>query len=83
MDVRFFPHNTHREDPKAFVKRDPHLRQLQNQPLVHRSYLLDELPREKPGIYTIGGGRQVSGGMCGNAISAIFSHILYQSKGRG
>jgi len=59
MDVRFFPHNIHLEDPKAFVKRDPHLRQLQNQPLVHRSYLLDELPMEKPGIYTIGGGRQV------------------------
>jgi len=59
MDVRFSPHNTHLEDPGAFVKRDPHLRQLQNQPLVHRSYLLDELPREKPGIYTIGGGRQI------------------------
>jgi hypothetical protein len=50
----FFPHKIHLEDPKAFVKQDPHLRQLQNQPLVHRSNLLDELPREKPGIYTIG-----------------------------
>ena len=59
MDVRFSPHNTHLEDPEAFLKRDPHLRQLENQPLVHRSYLLDELPRERPGIYTIGGGRQV------------------------
>jgi predicted AAA+ superfamily ATPase len=42
-----------------FVKRDPHLKELQKQLLVHRSCLLDKFPRRQPGIYTIGGGRQV------------------------
>ncbi len=59
MDIRFSPHNTHLEKPKAFVKHDPHLRQLQHQPLIHHSHLLDELPRQKPGIYSITGGRQI------------------------
>ena len=59
MDIRFFPHNTHLEDPGSFVKRDPHLRQLRQQLLVHRSHLLNKLPGDQPGIYTIGGGRQI------------------------
>jgi predicted AAA+ superfamily ATPase len=59
MDIRFSPHNIHLEDPGSFVKRDPHLRQLRQQLLVHRSHLLDKLPRHQPGIYTIGGGRQI------------------------
>lgn len=58
MDIRFSPHNTHLEDPVSFNSRDPHLRQLQQQVLVHRSSLLDRLPSHKPGIYTITGGRQ-------------------------
>jgi len=59
MDIRFFPHNTHLEDPSSFNERDPHLNQLRQQLLVHRSHLLDQLPRHQPGIYTIGGGRQI------------------------
>jgi predicted AAA+ superfamily ATPase len=59
MDVRFQPHNTHLEAPGSFPERDPHLRQLRRQKLVHRSDLLDRLPRTEPGIYTLGGGRQV------------------------
>ncbi|MDQ1238700.1 MAG: uncharacterized protein QG577_885 [Thermodesulfobacteriota bacterium] len=59
MDIRFSPHNTHLDDPGSFEMRDPHLRQLQQQPLVHRSHLLEELPDDKPGIFTIGGGRQI------------------------
>ncbi len=59
MDIRFSPHNTHLEDPGSFVKRDPHLRQLREQLLVHRSNLLGKLPCDQPGIYTIGGGRQI------------------------
>ena len=59
MDVRFAPHNAHLEDPALFSKRDPHLKELQKQMLVHRSSLLQKLPRHQPGIYTIGGGRQV------------------------
>lgn len=59
MDVRFSPHNTHHENPNTFQKRDPHLRLLNNQPLVHQSYLLKEIPKDKAGIYTITGGRQI------------------------
>lgn len=59
MDTRFLPHNAHLEDPSLFVKHDPHLKQLQQQPLIHRSHLLNELPCNHPGIYTIGGGRQI------------------------
>jgi len=58
MDIRFSPHNTHRENPALFEERDPHLRQLRQQPLVFHSYLLDKLPAVS-GIYTLGGGRQV------------------------
>ena len=35
------------------------MRQLRQQPLVYRSQLLEELPAHKPGIYTVGGGRQI------------------------
>ena len=59
MDIRFSAHNTHLEDPDTFTNRDPHMNQLQKQILVHRSPLLDQLPHNRPGIYTIGGGRQV------------------------
>ena len=59
MDVRFLPHNIHLEDPGAFFTSDPHLKQLQRQVWVHHSRLLDKLPGEHPGIYTLGGGRQV------------------------
>ena len=59
MDIRFSAHNTHLEDPDLFINRDPHMKQLQKQILVHRSSLLDALPYNRPGIYTIGGGRQV------------------------
>lgn len=59
MDIRFSPHNTHLEDPGSFVKRDPHIRQLRQQLLVHRSHLLNKLPCDRAGIYTIGGGRQI------------------------
>ena len=59
MDIRLDVHNAHLTAPAAFPLHDPHLRRLRDQPLVHRSGLLDRLPRDQPGIYTIGGGRQI------------------------
>ena len=59
MDNRFLPHNSHLEEPGAFVKLDPHLRQLARLPLVYRSNLLARLSDLNPGIFTISGGRQV------------------------
>ncbi len=58
MDPRFLPHNTHLEDPARFAQRDPQLRLLARQVYVHRPALLGLLPGV-PGIYTVGGGRQV------------------------
>ncbi|MFC1708252.1 ATP-binding protein [Planctomycetota bacterium] len=59
MDPRFFPHNTHLDDPAEFRQRDPQLRLLAREPLVHEPAMLRVLPVDTPGIYTVGGGRQV------------------------
>ncbi len=59
MDIRFSPHNIHLEDPAAFIKQDPHMKQLGRQKLIYHSPLLDKIPRSIPGIYTISGGRQI------------------------
>jgi predicted AAA+ superfamily ATPase len=59
MDPRFSPHNTHLESPEIFAAVDPHLRVLARQPLVHQSYILDQLPTTEPGIYSLSGGRQI------------------------
>lgn len=59
MDARFLPHNLHKEKLETFLKHDPHLKQLSRQALIHRSSLLDRIPRDRPGIYTISGGRQI------------------------
>jgi hypothetical protein len=59
MDIRFLPHNSHLENAEAFETADPHLKRLRQQPLTYRSPLLNQLPNSEPGIYTLGGGRQV------------------------
>lgn len=58
MDPRFLPHNSHRDAPRGFRRRDPQLRHLAMCPVRHRSALLDRLPVSAPGIYSLGGGRQ-------------------------
>ena len=55
--AEFQIHNSHLDG--AFSDLDPHLRRLRDQPLIHRSPLLDGLPRSQPGIYIMVGGRQV------------------------
>lgn len=59
MDARFLLHNRHLYDPASFAEQDPQLRRLQEQRYQHRSKLLEELPTTVPGIYTLGGGRQI------------------------
>ena len=59
MDVRFASHNLQQESTKRFLLDDPHLKRLKSQPLVHHSTLVEELPIHIPGIYMLGGGRQV------------------------
>lgn len=59
MDARFLLHNRHLDDPASFAEQDPQLRRLQEQRYRYRSKLLEELPTTVPGIYTLGGGRQI------------------------
>ena len=59
MDVQFAIHNTHITTPEEFGTRDPHLLELTKATYIFKSALIDELPTETPGIYTLGGGRQI------------------------
>jgi hypothetical protein len=47
------------ESPALFAQMDPHLRQLHRQRLVYRFPILDHLPCDTPGVYSITGGRQI------------------------
>ncbi len=58
-DTVFAPNNLHRESIALFRKSDPQLRKLAACPFIHKSELIDEIPSDIPGIYTVGGGRQV------------------------
>ncbi len=59
MDSRFLPHNSHLDNPTGFAEQDPQLRRLSRQTYQYRSDLLDKLVVVPPGIYTLGGGRQI------------------------
>lgn len=58
-DPRLLAHNLQWHGREAFLQQDPLLRRLRQQPLQHSPALLDKLPLELPGIYTLVGGRQV------------------------
>jgi uncharacterized protein len=59
VDPPFLPHNSHLEDPAGFTTQDPQLRRLHRQPYQYRSEILGQLPVNTPGIFTLGGGRQI------------------------
>jgi predicted AAA+ superfamily ATPase len=59
MNERFAPYNTHLQTPENYWNTDTHLKSLQNQTYVYDHPLIEALPRKTPGIYTIGGGRQI------------------------
>ncbi|MDP6543570.1 MAG: ATP-binding protein [Phycisphaerae bacterium] len=59
MDIRYKTHNLHWDQPDKFRELDPHLSNLSQLPLIYRFPLLEKLPRETPGVYSITGGRQV------------------------
>ncbi len=58
MDI-FDIHNSHWEDAQQFSSLDVHLRRLRKLQYVYHAPLLQELPRTIPGIYNLGGGRQI------------------------
>ena len=59
MDTRFAAYNAHHYNPKRYWDNDVHLRLLKSQPYQYEHPLINELPKNIPGIYTIGGGRQI------------------------
>ena len=59
MDTRFQANNTHLEDAAEFARLDVNLRRLYAEPYMFKSELLTCLPTQVPGIYTLGGGRQI------------------------
>lgn len=55
----FRPHNLHWQSVELFKEQDPQLCNLPKQVFVHEPSLLKQLPTVIPGIYTVGGGRQI------------------------
>lgn len=59
MNDRFLPHNLHWHSVDYFAEHDPQLRGLKKQVFVYTPSLIHQLPKKTPGIYTLGGGRQI------------------------
>ena len=59
METEFLPNNTHLHSPNNFADLDPHLQRMKEQKYIFHSSIIDELPKEIPGIYNLGGGRQI------------------------
>jgi predicted AAA+ superfamily ATPase len=59
MDTRFSAYNSHLYGLDKYWELDNHLRSLKEQPYIYHHPLIKELPRDIPGIYTLGGGRQI------------------------
>ena len=59
MELEFLPNNTHLSSVKHFSRTDPHLRRMGSQKYIFHSPIIDQIPADIPGIYSLGGGRQV------------------------
>lgn len=59
MDTKFSAYNNHQYGLDKFWEIDNHLRLLREQVYIYQNPLIKELPKKIPGIYTIGGGRQI------------------------
>lgn len=59
MNPEFLPHNSHLDTPQSFAKTDIHLRRMNAQKYVFHSEIIEQLPTDIPGIYNLGGGRQI------------------------
>lgn len=59
LDTKFLIHNLHHESIQEFEGRDPNLRKLKSEHYQYVAPLIAQLPTQIPGIFTLGGGRQV------------------------
>lgn len=55
----FSSYNMHLHGEQSYRKLDPHLQNLYQQPYQYVHPLVKQLPTSTPGIYSIGGGRQI------------------------
>lgn len=58
MDHHLLAENSHWEDVENFYANDRDLKELKLKPLIHSFSILNELPKDKPGIYTLRGTHQ-------------------------
>lgn len=56
---KFVVHNQHWVSLEQFINFDPHLKKLKDLPYVYQPELLSKFPYHTPGIFVIGGGRQI------------------------
>lgn len=59
QDSIFSAHNLHLESIELFENQDPQLSRLKKSPYCYESALIQDFPFDIPGIYSVGGGRQV------------------------
>lgn len=59
MNIFFSQHNRHLNNPEKFNELDPNLSYLSTQPYSYLFPLISNLPTKEPGIYMLGGGRQI------------------------
>lgn len=59
MESEFIVHNSHLRSIKLFEQSDPHLMRMGQQTYIFHSPIINEIPFGIPGIYNLGGGRQV------------------------
>lgn len=59
MEIEFLPNNSHLRSIAFFKENDPHLMRMAIQPYIFHSPIINQLPFDVPGIYNLGGGRQV------------------------
>lgn len=59
MEAQFMLNNVHLDAPEAFAERDTHLALLRKSTYIYEPPILNEIPLDIPGIYTLTGGRQI------------------------
>lgn len=78
MDPRFEVYNSHiTQGVEQFLNYDPQLSRLAKLPYAYQFPLVKRLPTIEPGIYTLGGGRQIGKS---TLLKQWMAHLLVQQK---
>lgn len=78
IDPRFEIYNSHlTQGVEHFLRTDPQLSRLQKLPYAYQFPLVERLPKKEPGIYTLGGGRQIGKS---TLLKQWMAYLLVQEK---